>query len=500
MDLPTLDSLGRISQLLLGGLVLGASYYIFLLSRKHQARKALILHHGCKPPSKYPVWDPFFGIDVIYDAVRAAKRNTFLTEKISHYNTYGNTHSSRLTTYPVISTIEPENIKAVMSTHFKDFVIGSPRRRAFGPIIAYSVLVADGVEWEHARAFLRPSFARSQVGDLATLETHVKNLIDAVPADGSTVDLAELLFRFTADVTTDFMFGESIESQRHPESFGGDLTEACRIGQLGAEFRFRLGIFVDLVPQSKFYRAVGKVHKYMEAHVDKAIRRHHAESQDTTSEKTNSGKHIFLNELVKLTDDRLVLRDQLLGIFMAGRDTTAALLTNLFFVLARNPKAWQRLQTEIKSLNGNKPTMDGLKGLEYLSACLNESKYTVVDQVQSLIKTDVYLALRLYPIVQGTSRVATKDVILPTGGGEDGKSPIFVRAGTLVVFHYVALHVRKDLWGEDAADFRPERWRDERAPWVSKSSSYSLFNTSATDTTVIELSAFWWRTAKLHRA
>lgn len=467
MDLPTLNSLGRISHLLLGALILGASYYIFLLSRKHQARKALILHHACKPPSKYPVWDPFFGIDVIYDAVRAAKRNTFLTEKISHYNSYGNTHSSRLTTYPVISTIEPENIKAVMSTHFKDFVIGSPRRRAFGPIIAYSVLVADGVEWEHARAFLRPSFARSQVGDLATLETHVKNLIDAVPADGSTVDLAELFFRFTADVTTDFMFGESIESQRHPESFGGDLTEACRIGQLGAEFRFRLGIFADMVPQSKFYRAVGKVHKYMEAHVDKAIRRHHAESQDTTSEKTDNPKHIFLNELVKLTDDRLVLRDQLLGIFLAGRDTTAALLTNLFFALARNPKAWQRLHTEIKSLNGKKPTMDGLKGLEYLSSCLNESKYTVVDLVQSFIKTDVYLALRLYPVVQGTSRVATKDLILPTGGGDDGKSPIFVREGTLVIFHYVALHVRKDLWGEDAADFRPERWRDERAPWVS---------------------------------
>ncbi|KAI4098849.1 MAG: hypothetical protein LQ339_006252 [Xanthoria mediterranea] len=446
MDLPTLDSFGYISRLLLGGLILGASYYIFLLARKHQARKALILQHGCKPPSKYPVWDPFFGIDVIYRAVRAAKRSTFLTEIISSYNTHGNTHSSRLTTYPVISTIEPENIKAVMSTHFKDFVIGSPRRRAFGPIIAYSVLVADGLEWEHARAFLRPSFARSQVGDLATLETHVKNLIDAVPADGSTVDLAELLYRFTADVTTDFMFGESIESQRHPESFGRDLTEACRIAQLGAERRFRLGIFADLVPQRKFYRAVGKVHTYMEAHVDKAIRRHHADSQSITSEKTDNSKHIFLDELVKLTDNRLVLRDQLLGIFLAGRDTTGTLLTNLFFALARNPKVWERLYSEIRSLNGKKPTMDGLKGLEYLSSCLNET-------------------LRLYPIVQGTSRVATKDLVLPTGGGEDGKSPIFVSAGTLVMLHYVALHVRKDLWGEDAAEFRPERWRDDRASW-----------------------------------
>lgn len=285
------------------------------------------------------------------------------------------THSSRLTTFPVISTIEPENIKAVLSTHFKDFVIGSPRRRAFGPIIAYSILVADGIEWEHSRVFLKPSFSRSQVGDLATLEVHVRNLIEAIPRDGSTVDLAELFLRFTADVTTDFMFGESILSQSHPDAFGGDLTKACRDAQLGAERRFRLGVFANLVPQPAFYRSVKKVHAYMEAHVDKAIE-HRRLLEKTKEEDTKSdGKYIFLNELAKLTGDRLVLRDQLLGIFVAGRDTTAALLSNLFFVLARNAEAYNKLRDEISTLNGQKPTLDDLKGLKYLTWCLNESQY-----------------------------------------------------------------------------------------------------------------------------
>lgn len=36
---------------------------------------------------------------------------------------------------------------------------------------------------------------RSQVGDIATFEKHVSNLIEAVPRDGSTVDLSELFFR-----------------------------------------------------------------------------------------------------------------------------------------------------------------------------------------------------------------------------------------------------------------------------------------------------------------
>lgn len=72
----------------------------------------------------------------------------------------------------------------------------------------------------------------------------------------------------------------------------------------------------------------------------------------------------------------------------------------------------------------------------------------------------------MYPIVQGSSRVALKDVILPKGGGDDGKSPVFAAAGTLVIFHFLALHKRKDLWGDDAETFRPERWHEEKASWV----------------------------------
>ena len=50
--------------------------------------------------------------------------------------------------------------------------------------------------------------------------------------------------------------------------------------------------------------------------------------------------------------------------------------------------------------------------------------------------------------------------MLPTGGGPDGESPILARKGELVVFSSYVNSRRRNLFGLDADDFRPERWED----------------------------------------
>lgn len=50
---------------------------------------------------------------------------------------------------------------------------------------------------------------------------------------------------------------------------------------------------------------------------------------------------------------------------------------------------------------------------------------------------------------------------LPTGRGPDGKSPILVRRGEAVGYCVYAMHRRKDIYGPDAEQFRPERWEEE---------------------------------------
>ena len=160
------------------------------------------------------------------------------------------------------------------------------------------------------------------------------------------------------------------------------------------------------------------------------------------SEKDPTSRYVFLHELVSQTSDKIKIRSELLNILLAGRDTTASLLSNVWFELSKRPDVWTRLRREVDSLDGELPTFENLKDMKYLRAVLNES-------------------LRLYPVVPENDRQAEVDTVLPVGGGEDGKSPVFVAKGQMVHWSLYTMHRRKDLYGDDAESFKPERWLDQ---------------------------------------
>lgn len=287
---------------------------------------------------------------------------------------------------------------------------------------------------------LRPNFVRSQVGDLATFETHVSHLIDSLPKDGATVDLSERFFRLTIDSATEFLFGESTQSLTR----GSDQAFAVAFnrGQEHIAKLSRFGMFAWLlVRDPQWEKDRDFVHGFVDYYVQKGLakRSELLAGKPSTGE---SGRYIFLDELVRQTTDPIRIRSELLNILLAGRDTTASLLTNVWFMVSKRPDIWNKLQAEVASLQGRKPTFEQLKELKYLRALLNES-------------------LRLHPVVPANSREATEDTTLPVGGGPNGTAPIFIKKGTLVVWSVYAMHRRKDFYGEDAEEFRPERWLDD---------------------------------------
>ena len=75
------------------------------------------------------------------------------------------------------------------------------------------------------------------------------------------------------------------------------------------------------------------------------------------------------------------------------------------------------------------------------------------------------LGLRLISPGGMTIRTCLEDCVIPCGGGISEQEPILVQKGTEVRIIFHALHKDPDIWGEDALEFRPERWETMRTTW-----------------------------------
>lgn len=155
------------------------------------------------------------------------------------------------------------------------------------------------------------------------------------------------------------------------EIFGRSFDYAQ--GRLGQ--RSRLGKLVHLFPDREFDEACKTVHRFVDNIVFRALER----SQPKDAEKSIDGKggkdrYVFLSELMNATRDPKQLRDELLNILLAGRDTTASLLSNTFHVLARRPDIWNKLKAEVDLLQGEKPDYETLRNMKYLKYLMNECK------------------------------------------------------------------------------------------------------------------------------
>lgn len=121
-----------------------------------------------------------------------------------------------------------------------------------------------------------------------------------------------------------------------------------------------------------------------------------------------------------------------------GRDTTAQSLTWTLYLLMRHSTALSKilkeLQTTFASTNPDIPlSFDSVQplSLPYTMAVFNES-------------------LRLYPPVPIEVKESTSATTFP-----DGTS---LPNGSVVMWVPWAMGRSKQIWGEDADDFRPERW------------------------------------------
>ncbi|KAH7326664.1 cytochrome P450 [Stachybotrys elegans] len=441
----------------------------FIASRIDEHRRIRRLgNYGPYVPTKWP-----FGIDFIAANVRSTLKHANLEQWRDNifmaHNSW--TVEARMVNQRFVFTADPENVKAILATQFGDYGKGEPFHEEWKDFLGDSIFTTDGAAWHASRQLIRPQFTRDRVSDLHCFESHMSTLfraianggplsskdqpVDMASVNGKVLDISQLFFRYTLDVTTDFLLGTDVMSLCQPEvEFANAFDEVQRVQNLVIRFSKLQG----LIPKSTFWAGLKVMNSFMGQYIQRAIRM----SPEELSEKTRSDmSYTFLHELAKFTREPKVLRDQIVAILLAGRDTTASTLSWALYELARHPEIVAKLRAEILSTVGTDrtPTFEDLKNMSYLKAVLNET-------------------LRLYPVVPFNVRLALKDTTLPRGGGPDGSEPLPVLKDTPIGYSTLVMQRRKDLYppvSETFADpdlFSPERWEH----WHPKPHNYIPFN------------------------
>lgn len=172
------------------------SYALRAWSLRSRVRKASH-QFGCKPPTRYPNWDPFLGID-LFAILRQADRHgqrSLAYEDL--HKRYGTTFEMKALSVSV-QTADPENIQAISATKFNDFGVGPIRGNIGAPFLDRGVFTDDGEFWKHSRALIRPTFNRAEIADLSNFERHVSRFLALIPKDSSAFDMQPLVKRLVS--------------------------------------------------------------------------------------------------------------------------------------------------------------------------------------------------------------------------------------------------------------------------------------------------------------
>jgi cytochrome P450 family 135 len=334
---------------------------------------------------------------------------------------YGDVFTLRLLGFgPVVVATEPADVRTILTSAPGRFA-GETARRVFEPIMGPSALMfASGATHARQRRALKPAFQRELAQRWrGRLEGIVEAELARLPT-GEPLALREPMRRIALEAVCQLVVGLAPSARNRP------LREALARG-LGPEVAL-LSCFPTLWrrdgrlnPGRPLKRRRDLIHRALLAQIAARRADPRGGGDDALSLLLAAGEQTG----EPLSDAEL--RDQLVGLLLAGHDTTAAALTWAVERASRNPHAQARMAEEVAG-----------GGTEYLDAAIRET-------------------LRTRPAVADVLRTTAREIEL---GGHR------IPAGTMVSAMVAATHRRRDLW-ERPREFRPERFLGERpAPYA----------------------------------
>lgn len=395
-------------------------------------------------------------------------RHDILQRMLPYYTKWSKTYGKRFVFWeasePRIVVTEPELIREVFSAkcalaYGKSFI----HQRCCEHFLGKGVVMANGESWARQRRIIAPAFHIDKLKGLAGVMTKcTEQLIskwEEMLGEGMAkeVEVGSQLRMLTADIIACTEFGSSYDKGKRIFDL---LTSLQRLTLQFAHFVWLPGsrflptswnweiwrlkremenLLKEIIQERRDLVNVGKIGSYGKDLLGLMLAESeggHCDLDDVNYNNniSNANGHPNINSHSKPKFTTQQIMDECKTFFFAGHETTAGLLTWSMLLLAANPEWQEKAREEVLDVLGesmdNLPEAETLHKLKILGMIINET-------------------LRLYPPAIVITRYALMDMKL---------GDMFIPKGSSVWIPVLAIHLDQELWGEDAHQFKPQRF------------------------------------------
>ncbi|XP_072024302.1 cytochrome P450 10-like [Amphiura filiformis] len=395
---------------------------------------------------------PLLGTLLDYTSVGRFKTLEKMHEAtVDRFREYGPIFKENIAGITSVHIIEPSDVQELFRTDGK-----TPGRILMEPQYHYRIrrkrnvglANLQGEDWHKIRSPLQQLLIkpRSALRYLPKMEKCAEDFVDLMSVtksgNGEVPEFQQTMYRWAIESMCYIFFEERLGCLNEDLSKDSEPVRMIKsvdqffTGLRDLTFKFP---FYKMGVQTRTWTEFAEAQDYFYAQSTKYVDRTLNNMKETAAKSDGSGEHeaTFLEHIMAMynynvEDVNNVVNDLLLG----SIDNLSHACIFILYCLAKNPEAQEQLHKEITSLlpEGAPLTSDTLQRAPFMKACVKET-------------------LRMFPVVDGTSRIPRTDITL---GGYT------IPAGTVVRVHCVAGMMEE--YFKEAHIFKPERWlRDNEA-------------------------------------
>ncbi|KAL1319227.1 hypothetical protein HN51_071523 [Arachis hypogaea] len=347
-----------------------------------------------------------------------------------------------------VNTSDPTNVEYILKTNFSNYGKGRHQYEILRDLLGDGIFTVDGEKWRHQRKAASYQFSSKLLRDYSSSvfksnAVKLAAIVSEAATSNKAIEIHDLLSKSTMDSVFNIVLGVELDTM------GGTYEEGIKFSSSFDDASAITALrYIDVFWKAKRFLNIGqeallKKHvRVVDEFVYNVIK---SKTEQVHNQDDKPVRKDLLSRFLELDEtDPKYLKDIILSFIIAGKDTTATTLSWFLFRLCKLPHVQEKIAQEVKDATGLSDfskleefaaniTEEALEKLQYLHAALTET-------------------LRLHPAVPWHTKICSSDDVWPDG--------FYVKKGDVVTYQPYAMGRMKSLWGDDAEEFKPERWLD----------------------------------------